>query len=182
MTEDIFGTPVEPGDGASAELRLRDEQAMGTVKNYVIGAMGASLIPAPLLDVAAVSGVQLAMLNALSKKYGIPFSENVGKSVIASLMGGVGAGMLSRPIYLSVVKVFPGLGTLAGLATMPVVAGGLTWAIGKVFVQHFSSGGTFLNFNPEKVREYFQRLYEDGKTVASGLAGGQRTTTGPAAP
>jgi uncharacterized protein (DUF697 family) len=173
MSEDQFGTPVEPRGEASAELRLRDEQATGIVKNYVMGAMAASLIPAPMLDMAAVSGVQLAMLNALSKKYGIPFSENIGKSVIASLMGGVGMGLLSRPIYLSVVKAFPGLGTLAGLATMPVVAGGLTWAIGKVFVQHFSSGGTFLDFNPEKAREYFQKVYEDGKSVASGLAGGR---------
>jgi len=38
---------------------------------------------------------------------------------------------------------------------MPIVAGAATYAIGKVFVRHFASGGTFLTFNPEKVKDYY---------------------------
>ena len=45
------------------------------------------LVPIPLVDVAAVGGVQLQMLRRLSEIYGVPFSENMGKSVIASLAG-----------------------------------------------------------------------------------------------
>ena len=29
--------------------------------------------------------------------------------------------------------------------------------MGKVFIQHFESGGTFLDFDPDKVRSYFSK-------------------------
>jgi uncharacterized protein DUF697 len=40
----------------------------------------AGFIPLPLVDIAAVWGVQLQMLRRLSEIYGVPFSENRGKS------------------------------------------------------------------------------------------------------
>jgi uncharacterized protein (DUF697 family) len=51
--------------------------------------MGASLVPVPLFDLLALSGVQLKMLHSLTKLYEVPFSKNLGKSSIASLLGGV---------------------------------------------------------------------------------------------
>ena len=52
---------------------------------------------------------------------------------------------------------------------MPIYSGAATWAIGKVFIQHFASGGTFLDFDPQKVKDYFRNLFEQGKEVASNL-------------
>ena len=46
-------------------------------------------IPLPLVDMAAVGGVQLYMLRRLSEIYEIPFSENLGKSILSSLAGAV---------------------------------------------------------------------------------------------
>ena len=53
------------------------------------------------------------------------------------------------------LKGLPVVGTALGIVAVPAFASGLTWAIGKVFVQHFASGGTFLDFDPDKVRAYF---------------------------
>jgi hypothetical protein len=39
--------------------------------------------------------------------------------------------------------------------------------VGKVFVQHFESGGTFLNFKPEEVRAYYQQMFKEGEKAAS---------------
>jgi hypothetical protein len=39
---------------------------------------------------------------------------------------------------------------------MPVASAGATWVIGKVFLQHFASGGTLLNFNPPDYREFIK--------------------------
>ena len=44
-----------------------------------------------------------------------------------------------------------------------------TWALGKVFIQHFESGGTFLDFDPEEVKEYFKAQFEEGREVAATL-------------
>jgi uncharacterized protein (DUF697 family) len=56
----------------------------------------------------------------------------------------------------SLVKGLPGLGTIVGALTMPVVSAGATWVIGKVFIKHFASGGTLLDFNPPDYREFIK--------------------------
>jgi hypothetical protein len=42
-----------------------------------------------------------------------------------------------------------------------------TYAVGKVFAEHFESGGTFLDFDEEKAREHFKAMYEEGKAFVS---------------
>jgi hypothetical protein len=37
---------------------------------------------------------------------------------------------------------------------MPAMSAGATYAIGMVFIQHFASGGTLLDFNPGDYREF----------------------------
>jgi hypothetical protein len=39
---------------------------------------------------------------------------------------------------------------------MPIASAGATWVIGKVFIQHFASGGTLLDFNPPDYREFIK--------------------------
>src|ERR1700730_706761 len=39
---------------------------------------------------------------------------------------------------------------------MPAVGAGATWIIGKVFIKHFTSGGTLLDFNPPNYREFLK--------------------------
>ena len=46
-------------------------------------------------------------------------------------------------------------GTIASGVSTAVFAGASTFAVGKVFIEHFESGGTFLTFDPERVLEYY---------------------------
>jgi hypothetical protein len=50
---------------------------------------------------------------------------------------------------------------------MSIIGGASTYALGKVFIQHFESGGTFLDFDPEKVKEHFATLYKEGENIAT---------------
>jgi len=138
------------------------------VRNHVIGSMGVGLIPIPLVDIVALTGVQLNMLRKLAKSYNVPFSKDKGKNVLASLLG---SGM-SIPIgntLSSLVKAVPIVGQTTGALTMPVTAGAVTYAIAKVFTQHFASGGTFLNFNPDEVKEYYAEMLKEGEQIAGNL-------------
>ncbi len=67
----------------------RDELASQLVDRLSLWSGAAGLIPVPLVDMIAVGGVQLHMLRRLSEIYGVPFSENRGKSVLASVAGAV---------------------------------------------------------------------------------------------
>ena len=62
----------------------RDKLATSVVDRYSLYAGGAGLIPIPAADIAAVAAVQLQMVRKLSEIYGVPFSANLGKSLIAS--------------------------------------------------------------------------------------------------
>ena len=64
-----------------------EEAASQLVDRFSLWSGAAGLIPVPLIDVVAVGGVQLQMLRKLSEIYGVPFTDNRGKSVIASLRG-----------------------------------------------------------------------------------------------
>jgi len=137
----------------------RDEAASRLVDRFSLWSGAAGLIPIPIVDMAAVGGVQLQMLRRLSEIYGVPFSENRGKSIIASLAGAVIPASTATTTAVgvgSMVKSFPGVGTAIGALTMPVFSAGATYVIGKVFIQHFASGGTLLDFNPPDYRAFIK--------------------------
>jgi uncharacterized protein (DUF697 family) len=142
---------------------IRDQEATQLVDRFSLWAGAAGLVPIPLVDVAVVGGVQLQMLRKLSDIYGVPFSENMGKSVLASVAGAVIPASTATTAAMgagSLVKGLPGVGTLVGALTMPVISAGATYVIGKVFIQHFASGGTLLDFNPPDYREFIKAQKE----------------------
>ncbi len=158
MPDEVVATPNTPAE----RLALANK----TVRNYSIAAMAPALVPVPFLDLALVTSVQLKMLHSLSNIYGVKFSKNLGKEAITSLMGGI-APLAIQPAAASLVKIIPIVGQAAGTLSMVTLSGASTYAVGKVFIQHFESGGTFLTFDPEKVRNYFATELEEGKKVVS---------------
>ena len=141
----------------------RDQVASKLVDRFSLWSGAAGLIPIPIIDMAAVGGVQLQMLRRLSEIYGVPFSENRGKSILASLAGAVIPASTATTTAVgvgSLVKSMPGVGTAIGALTMPVFSAGATYVIGKVFIQHFASGGTLLDFNPPDYREFIKAQQE----------------------
>jgi len=142
-----------------------EQQALRIVRKYMWWSMGAGLIPVPFVDWAAVSGVQLKMLADVSKLYGVPFQANRGKAIIGSVVGFVLPQVLA--CGLIGLKAIPVIGALAGAPAMAAFCGAAEWALGKTFIQHFESGGTFLDFNPEEVREYFKAQFEEGHKMAA---------------
>jgi uncharacterized protein (DUF697 family) len=147
-------------------LNEKEQQARKTVKNYMWWSMGAGLIPVPFVDLVAVSGVQLKMLAEISKIYGVEFQESRGKALVASLIGYIVPSTMSFGSVGSLLKAIPLVGPLVGAPSMVLFCGASTWAMGKVFIQHFESGGTFLSFDPGKVKEHFQQEFEEGRKLA----------------
>lgn len=150
------------------DYATRMQEANDVTKTHVIISMGAALIPVPLLDLVVISSVQLKMLHRLATLYQIKFSKNLGKSLISALLGGLFPVSASTRMA-SMAKGMLGMGTATGMISMSILGGAATYAISRVFIQHFESGGTFLDFDPEKVREYFMNEFKQGQTVAAQL-------------
>lgn len=147
----------------------RTEKANSIVKRHIVGSMAAGVILIPGVDALAVVGFQVKMLHSLCSLYGIPFSEKAGRSIISSLVGGLGASAMARASFGSLVKFVPLVGPLAGAVAMPIFAGATTYAVGKIFIRHFEGGGSIFDFSAERVRKDFLDLYKDGRDVASSL-------------
>ena len=172
---------IEPPEGAIDSLTTettdesRDEAASKLVDRFSLWSGAAGLIPLPIVDIVAVGGVQLEMLRRLSDIYGVPFVENRGKSLIASLAGSVLPASTATTTAMGVtsaLKSIPGIGTAISAFTMPVFSAGATYVIGKVFIQHFASGGTLLDFNPPDYREFIKAQKEkwNSRSTASGVS------------
>jgi uncharacterized protein (DUF697 family) len=138
------------------------------IRNHVYGSMGVGLIPLPVVDFLALTGIQVRLLYKLSKFYGVDFSKDRAKGIISALIGSFVPVAAAGPLA-SMIKIVPVIGQTTGALTMLATGGACTYALGKVFVQHFESGGTFLDFNPERVRDYFAEQFKEGQKVAAEL-------------
>ncbi|MCF7986892.1 MAG: DUF697 domain-containing protein [Methylovulum sp.] len=142
------------------------DHAQEIVQTSMYYAMGLGIVPIPVFDFVAVTVVQLDMLRRLCKLYEVKFLESKGKNLIGALVGGGFSSTLS-PILASLVKLIPVVGSTLGALSMPILAGSSTYAVGKVFIQHFESGGTFLNFDPKAVKDYYAEQLKEGTSIAS---------------
>jgi len=149
----------------------RQEIAFDLMRKHVMWSMGVGLVPIPMVDFLAVTGIQLNMLYGMCKIYEVKFSRDVGKNIIAALLGGILPSSSSRSIA-SLVKLVPIVGEAVGAMTAPIVSGASTYALGKVFIQHFESGGTFLSLNPASVKKYFAEEFRNGSKVSVALGRG----------
>ncbi len=138
--------------------------ANSIIKNHMIWSMGAGFIPVPVADFFAVTAIQLDMIRQLCKVYSIDFKETEGKAIITSLTGSGLARLGARA-----VKFIPGIGSAIGGLTLAVLSGGSTYAIGEVFKKHFETGGTFLDFDPQRLKNYYDEKFEKGKQMAKNM-------------
>ena len=170
--DEACATQENTGESADTLAEVIDEAqevaANGIVKNHIIASIALGLVPVPLFDLAALTATQMSMLRNLSEHYGVSFEESGSKALLASLVGG-SLPVLGAVGFSSFIKLIPGIGTLGGSASLSIVAGAVTYAIGQTFIMHFEKGGTFEDFDPKLAREFFQREVDNGKEFVQSM-------------
>ena len=143
-------------------MNEKRESTDKVIRNHIVWSMGAGLIPVPIADFFAVSAIQLDMVRQMCKIYDVDFKETEGKAVISSLTGSGLARLGAR----AAIKFIPGIGTMIGGMTMAALSGASTYALGEVFRKHFETGGTFLDFDTDRLSKMYREKFEKGKKVA----------------
>ena len=133
------------------------------LKNYTVASMGTGLIPIPFLDQIALMGVQRKMLYELTQLYELPFSKDVGQSILRMLLKTLLSSNLIKGVLGNFIKFIPIIGTTVGGLSVSVFNGASTYAIGQVFIQHFESGGTLLSFKPKKMQKELEMKFKEGE-------------------
>jgi uncharacterized protein (DUF697 family) len=135
------------------------------IRRHVVFAMAAGAIPIPVVDIAAVTAIQLDLMKELANQYNVDYSRERGKVLATALIGTTVGNLLGRA-GASAIKAIPGVGTILGIGSMAVLAGASTFALGKIFEHHFKGGGTLFDFDVEAMKDKFRDFFKRGKTVA----------------
>ncbi len=146
--------------------KYRITQANKLVRNHSVisGVMG--IVPIPPLAMAIILANNLKMLHKLSSTYDVKFSKNAGKAAISSFLGACGTVSISGRLIWGLGAAIPIAAPVFSLLTMPAFGASTSYAIGNLFIQHFESGGTFLTFDPEKVKGHYAELFAEGEKLA----------------
>ncbi len=161
--EDLLLTTADAATADSVNAAATKSRARKLVERFSLYSGVAGLLPVPVVDVAAVGGVQLQMLRRISQLYDVPFSKNRGKAIVASLAGTMIPASTGLGVA-SMAKSVPVAGTAIGAMTAPALSVGATYVIGMAFVEHFARGGTLLDFDPPDHREFIKAPAEQRKT------------------
>ncbi len=147
------------------EKQVIEKQADSIIRNSVVFASGAGLIPVPVVDLMAVTAVQIEMIRRLCKLYKVDFKETEGKAAIMALTSGGVAKLSGRML----AKMIPVVGSIVGGIATSAISGATTYAVGEVFKRHFSEGGTFLDFDWKSFKNYYNEKFEKGKEYTERL-------------
>lgn len=159
--------PTQDSDTAPAVVVPRAE-VDAILRKRVYASMALGLAPVPILDLVGLTAVQIELVHALAKKYEVPFKKNVAKTLIGALVGGV-LPVGVAPLFASLVKAVPVIGLTTGAASMCILGGASTYAVGKIFARHFAAGGTLLDLKAEQVKDSFKEQFEKGKKLVSSM-------------
>ena len=142
----------------------KSDEAEGIVTKHVFWSLGGGLLPIPLLDIAAVTAIQLDMLKALASLYEVDYSKEKGKAFAGALTGSTFA-----RVGASAIKRIPGIGWVAGGLSMSVMSGASTYAVGKIATHVLEAGGDLSANEAESAKFSYQSWFEKGKRFVSDL-------------
>ncbi|MCR5813920.1 MAG: DUF697 domain-containing protein [Desulfovibrio sp.] len=122
-----------------------------------VTAAAIALTPIPLADCIPLAALQIGLIVKIADIYG----KVLTKQTACHLLSPVAASFAGRMALASLLDFFPGLGTLAGGLIGAGIAGPMTYAIGKTYLEFFASN----NFTPsvEEVRELLKENYQKAR-------------------
>ena len=105
------------------------EAAEKAVKAATAAATAAGFTPIPFADAAILVPIQISLMAKIANVYDIPMQ----RATIASLAATTATTQAGRAAATGLLKLVPGVGTVAGGAITGGVAGSITFAVGTAW-------------------------------------------------
>jgi uncharacterized protein (DUF697 family) len=125
-------------------------RALAIVRHYTILCAESMWIPFWWAGSPTIAALQLKMLEDVSRVYGVEVSRDRAKALVASLGGGGLSLIIStHPLSVAVkawVLAIPIIGIPLRFGTGPAIMAVYTWLLGRSFITHHESGGSYLDF------------------------------------
>ncbi len=156
----------EPEVKPRGSERLRKGEDIIRRNTFWAAGAGAFVVVWPYMDIVAATAAQVKMLKNLSDLYEVKFSEGLAMKIVGMLVMATG-GALIGDVTMNLLRFIPGVGTVLGALSAPLMASAFAHALGRVYLIHLESGGTLLDFDPKAMQERFQDEFEKSKQQAA---------------
>jgi uncharacterized protein (DUF697 family) len=149
-------------DGASFEERTKAVRDVTLVSS--VAAAAVAVQPIPLLDMALLAPIHIAMVQAIARVHG----HDLDRKSVVEILGTFGASIVTRAVVLSALKIVPFFGWAASAS----MAYAMTYAIGEVSHCYFASGRGMSN---AELKSMFRSIYERKRAEKDASAEGNAT-------
>ncbi len=144
--------------------QMLPQSIVDVVKLHSKLAVGSSFIPVPGLDLAGAAGSIWSMYVRINNKIGIPFGENVLKSLASGVATNL-ASYVAVSGVASALKLIPGIGTVAGAVVMVAASYAATLASGWLYLKALTMAAEKKNFSFEDVSRAMKSLFKDKAAI-----------------
>lgn len=128
----------------------RHDAAMQLIRRYVVACAAVGIIPIPGVDATILAGIHVKLIKALTEHYGESFSDNAARNVMLAVAASLVPATIGSLATRRLVKLLPpGVGTIAQMGT----SGFASYALGRVMMAHFETGGTLDSFDPKNLNK-----------------------------
>ena len=148
-----------------ASIDLKKKAARRVVVAAAASATAAGASPIPFSDAALLIPIQVGMLAGISATFGVELSKGLFSTLIAAMAGTTGATFAGRAIVSNLLKFIPGVGSVAGGVISATTAGGLTTALGELYIAvlaKLSDDASGASLSPDDVAGEFKRRLTKG--------------------
>lgn len=117
-----------------ASLAEKKKRAQAAIATATLAATGEGAAPIPFSDCALLIPTQIGMIASITVIFGFNVNKSILTAFLSSTLGAGGATLLGKTVVSNLVKLIPGVGTIAGGAISAATAGVLTAALGEAYI------------------------------------------------
>jgi uncharacterized protein (DUF697 family) len=140
------------------------------IRNRVYASIAVGLVPVPLVDLGALTAVQLELIYRLSKAYDIPFNQKWARKAVAFLLGSL-APVFLAPNLSGLLRYVPVIGPTLGATGGSITFATATYLVGHAFAKRFAKGEQVDDKELKSIGQEIKDGFEKGKSKVKGLFG-----------
>lgn len=148
-----------------ASLSEKKRRAQAAVATATLLAAGEGAAPIPFSDCALLIPTQLSMIASITVIFGFDVNKSILTAFFTSTIGPVLTTLLGKFAVSNILKMFPGIGSVAGGGISGGFAGVITAALGEAYIGIMSlvfNGEMSINdLSTNKGKEKMKQLFEE---------------------
>jgi uncharacterized protein (DUF697 family) len=119
-------------------IKQKRNKSHAVVAASALTAAGTGAVPIPFSDAVALVPIQVGMLASITAIFGFELKKSFLSTLVSSTITGAGATIIGKTVVANLLKLFPGIGSIAGGAIAASTASALTVAFGEAYIAALS--------------------------------------------